>query len=367
MQFIDKVKKFKNGNKHALDDIFKVIFDKKTHGISKILINDDELTKNYSSIMKKYQSRIPYDELNQLFHFGLIESIYKMKEYRSNQEALAFVQNGILLKIKKFIDQTKGQTGLKNYQSTDDEGKSNDEIITSLLDQKSYQQYFKQDCPSKIDEFLKDNSIEGLLTKAQFKVWQAKLKHPMATDAEIGNMLNFSQQNVNKIWHSIRDKLNDCFDVFVKLNQHNTTRLTSEIIDFLDHVHKLKKYYGFATDDERLFPETFDFIKRQYLYINQSDFKADKLFENKKATVTTIDNVLTDNWTAGNRPSKNAQVALRKLEQAIMKNDIFSINKRDRKRLVQHVIVALERFLMKNKKAIEENAKINRLKREKLI
>lgn len=404
LSFIDKVKEFKNGNKDALDSIFQVVIDKKKHGISKILINDNELVKNYSNIMNKYKGVIPYDELNQLFHIGLMESIYKIKACNSNQEVLAFVQRGIINKIRRYkkkYQQEKvfrvkdGLTKSERLHNAEIEkrqrdnkytfkytNKKSDDYIASdsfdkfsnaetkreFGDQASFEQYSHDDSPSQSSEFMRYCPIKKLLTKAQLRVWNELLKVPdpkSLTDAEIGKILNMTQQNVNQLRKEIYERLNDCFDVFLQLNRHDTTRLTSEVIDFLDHIHKLKQYYDFADDDERLFLEVFDFIKKQYAYIDQSESNIHKLFKNKHTYETTIDNLLSENWTAQNKPSVSAQKALSKLEKAVEKNDIKSINKRDRERMLKHIIAAMERYLVKFKADIEENAKINRIKRDK--
>lgn len=393
LSFIDKVKKFKNGNKDALDSIFQVVIDKEKHGISKILINDNELVKNYSNIMNKYKGVIPYDTRQQLFHMGLIESIYKMKECKSNKEALAYVQNGIIHKIRQHIDKANHEKQINSineemqkdkeknasliqqrqnnkyrydYDVTDAYDKnSNAEVPQTWTDRASYQRYSHDDCPSKVSEFLKYCPIEDILTDKQMIVWKEIQNNPNATDEEIAKNLDNTQQNINNIRHTIRDKLKDCFDVFIKLNQHDTTRLTSSVIDFLDHIHKMKQYHDFADDDERLFPEIFDFIKKQYAYIDQLDSEIHKLFKNKHTYETTIDILLSDYWTAGNKPSVSAQKALSKLEKTIEKNDIKSINKRDSRRMVKHIIAALERYLVEFKADIIENARTNRIKREK--
>jgi hypothetical protein len=408
LTFADKVRAYKNGDKQALDNIFNVLIDKEKHRILKIIINDKELAKNYSQIMKKYRM-IDYDERQQLFHCGLMESIYKLKEVKGNKETLAYVTRGIIFKFRQYIESenhahfkdkmndeydyridqadnrlsnkielenniqreqmkvNKYNVGLDDFVYDTYDKFSSADMPVSVFDRHAYSEYSHADTysktPTMIDKFLEYTPVENILTEAQMRVYRLWSINPDAKDTQIARALAMSQQNVSSLKQVIKERLNNSFDVFVKLNRHDTPRLTSDIIDFLDHIHKLKQYHDFADDDERLFAEVFDFIKKECAYITDSA-AIKELFKNKRSNTTTIDGVLSENWTAAKKPSVNAQKALRKLEKAISQNDIECISKADRGRLVKHIVAAFERYLNKYKNSIIKNAKTNRCVRQ---
>ncbi|MEC1715918.1 hypothetical protein [Schinkia azotoformans] len=387
-EFKDLVSEYKNGNESAFDEMLNVVYynydEENQTGIKKIYIKDKELVKNYSHFMKlKRYDKLDYSNKMSIFFEGFIEALNNIQTYDNNKQVLAYFNNTIENKFNYYVAREMDYLPLITTGFDKDfpdlKGELDDDPV---LFNTHWQASYKISGFDIIDEplsdaelFLAQNDVKDFLNESQKEL----LDNFYKTNVEIANEKGVTPQAISQQKIKIKNTLLDKYEAFKELNKRYTTRLTGNILDYLDHIDRVSRFYHL--NDELMFHDIFHFVKTEYIRSNNNKLYDEikdihNMHKNKEVTKDTIIDILANGIPVQKMIKLQAMLSDKQfwgkpkeigeeVQQYTYNDKKVYITEKEKRTYAKYILKALYNYINTYKKDIENHVKMKRLEEEK--
>lgn len=394
MEITKIINEIKSGNKSVVGKfLFKEVYYSKNDlpfngvasGLKELRILHPELRKNfYNLVYASNYDRIDMDIKKALFITGFYEAVRNIKVWENEKSVFAYIHNAI---ENQFLSEVNKR------------GEIDKEIPLNSLDDEDEDEYTAEEVAAFYESALQKHNKEDNGNNLAARFWteypikerltpkQKELLDDIAygkDNATIAEERKITVQAVSQHRNNIKKALSPQLATFAELNKRAATRLTSEVIQYLEHFDLLSDVLiNQDNSDELMFYDVFKFVKKEFRIAYNNNIASESkvienLSKNKYTDKYTMEDLLFDHLPVKAKiktdKGKTEEIRLLPILEAMFRDDKYTAEMIEgkpqkfkfedtyltatmRKRFATYILKALNEYLHTYKQDIEDNIK----------